>query len=351
MGASEDTQNASSRPTGYERSVLEAVIETVPNGILVVDENREFFTYNERFVEMWDIPANVVAAGDDQRALDSVLDSLVDPSGFLDTVEYFYDNPRETGESELELDDGRIFERYTAPALDAEGAYYGRVWVFEDVTERVRNRRELRRTNERLEAFMSVLAHDLRSPLNVAAGRTELAREETGNDHLDPVVRAHDRMETMLEDLLALARGEEGPDDVRAVSLAELVRKAWANTPTADATLRIETERSLRADPRLLRELLRNLLANAVHHGGDAVTVTVDDLSGGFAVADDGPGVPEFEREDVFEARYTTKDSGTGLGLSVVSQVVNAHDWTVDIAESNAGGARFEVTGVDSPGA
>jgi len=361
MGASNDMGEAGREP-GYERSVLEAVIETVPNGILVVDENREFFTYNNQFIEMWDIPEEVVVSGDDQQALDAVLDSLVDPSAFLETVEYFYDHPHGESQDELELTDGRVFERYTGPARDDEDGYYGRVWVFEDVTERVRARREFEQKNERLEAFIDILTHDLQSPLNVAAGRTELAREETGNEHLAAVVRSHERMQTMLDELLTLACGEKDPNKAEAVSLADLAHRSWETVPTADATLRVDTERTFRADPRLLRELLENLLGNAVEHGstgsrtqsddaarhgGENVTVTVGDFPGGFYVADDGPGIPESERERVFETRYTTDDDGTGLGLRIVSQVANAHGWNVEITESDEGGARFEVTGVD----
>jgi signal transduction histidine kinase len=86
-----------------------------------------------------------------------------------------------------------------------------------------------------------------------------------------------------------------------------------------------------------------------VEHGsaGDAtVTVTVGDLPDGFYVADDGPGIPATERGSVFEAGYSTDSGGTGFGLSIVATIAEAHGWTVEVTESEAGGARFEVTGV-----
>ncbi len=77
------------------------------------------------------------------------------------------------------------------------------------------------------------------------------------------------------------------------------------------------------------------------------MTITIGELANGFYLADDGSGIPEDERDDVFEAGYTTTEQGTGFGLSIVKQVVEAHDWEISITESAEGGARFEVTNVD----
>ena len=87
---------------------------------------------------------------------------------------------------------------------------------------------------------------------------------------------------------------------------------------------------------------------DSVEHGGAGGTVTVGPLSdgSGFYVADDGPGIPAAERETIFETGYTTSDSGTGFGLSIVEDVVREHGWDVSVTESDAGGARFEFRGV-----
>jgi signal transduction histidine kinase len=95
------------------------------------------------------------------------------------------------------------------------------------------------------------------------------------------------------------------------------------------------------ADPERLRELLENLLGNAVDHGGRSVRVGATDE--GFYVADDGPGVPPEEREQVFERSYTGDDGNTGLGLTIVRRIAEAHGWTVRVVESEDGGARFEL--------
>ena len=68
----------------------------------------------------------------------------------------------------------------------------------------------------------------------------------------------------------------------------------------------------------------------------------------GFYVADDGPGIPEHKRDEIFEAGYTTGEEGTGLGLAIVRSIVEAHGWEISAAESGGGGARFEIRGVQT---
>jgi signal transduction histidine kinase len=145
------------------------------------------------------------------------------------------------------------------------------------------------------------------------------------------------------------------------VALGSLARECWQTAPTAEATLRVETEAAVRADEGRLRQLLENLFRNSVEHGSTgaadadfgadypaegSVTVTVGDLPDGFFVADDGPGIPVSERERVFESGYSSRREGTGFGLDIVRRVADVHGWEVTLTESAAGGARFEFTGV-----
>lgn len=79
------------------------------------------------------------------------------------------------------------------------------------------------------------------------------------------------------------------------------------------------------------------------------MTITVGEIAdeSGFFVADDGEGIAEDEREDVFQAGYSTAAKGTGFGLKIVHDIVTAHDWAIHITDSTEGGARFEITGVE----
>ena len=216
-----------------------------------------------------------------------------------------------------------------------------------DISERKRREAELRRQNERLDEFAGVVSHDLRNPLNVAEGRLSLVAEECDSDHIDDVEGALARMSELIDDLLTLARSDGQVGELRSVALREITRRCWRTVDTADATLTVTADRRVSADPSRLRQLLENLMRNAVEHGGDDVTVTVGELADGFYVEDDGAGIPDDEREAVFEAGYTTDRRGTGFGLSIASRVAAVHGWDIDVADGADGGTRFEITGVE----
>ncbi|WEL18659.1 Signal transduction histidine kinase [Halorhabdus sp. SVX81] len=213
--------------------------------------------------------------------------------------------------------------------------------------ERHRQEVQLRLQNERLEEFTSVVSHDLRNPLNVAHARVNILRDEADNDHLETASRALDRMEALIEDLLTLAQQGRTIDDLSTVRLDVVAEGCRENVDTADAAVIVDTDATVRADGSRLQELLGNLLRNSIEHGGAAVTITLGDLADGFYVADDGPGISADDREQVFEMGYSTSEGGTGFGLMIVEGIAEAHGWDVRVTESEAGGARFEITGVD----
>jgi signal transduction histidine kinase/DNA-binding NarL/FixJ family response regulator len=214
---------------------------------------------------------------------------------------------------------------------------------------------ELRKTaqalqsqNEQLDQFVSVVSHDLRNPLRVAEGNLELAREEYHSKHLDTVADAHDRMDSLIEDLLALAHSGGQVESVETVNLASLVQKCWGHVATGEATFVTDIDQQLRADRSRLQQLLENLIRNAVEHVGTDVTITIGEVDGGFYIEDNGPGIPDEERDAVFEMGYSTTEGGTGFGLSIVKQVAETHGWDVRVTDGSDGGARFEITGVQS---
>ncbi|WP_243700493.1 PAS domain S-box protein [Halorussus pelagicus] len=254
-----------------------------------------------------------------------------------------------------------------------------------DVTERRKRKQKVERQNERLKEFASVVSHDLRNPLNVAQGHLDLARETGDEKHFEKTVSALERMESLIEDLLKLARQGQDVSETETLDLETIVRHSWGTVSTGGATIDVgDGLGEIEADEGRLKELFENLFRNAVEHGstssrpadddavehaGDDVTVSVGrlgdgvtpceesipdpsseeshtafDSSNGFYVADDGPGIPAEEREKVFEHGHTTAEDGSGLGLSIVSSIVDAHEWNVRVCESETGGARFEIS-------
>lgn len=253
-------------------------------------------------------------------------------------------------EEEVPTGDGmRTFLTLKSPIFDESDAPDGVCAVTTDITERVEYKRELERQNDRLEKFTSIVSHDLRTPLTTAAGRLELATEECDSDHLDAMARSLDRIRGIIDETLTLAREGRTVGDRELVRFSDRLDRWWEDVATANAELEVKAGVAVRGDPGRLRQLFENLFRNAVSHGGRSVTVRVGALDGGgFYVEDNGPGIPPDERDAVFEHGYTTADGGIGFGLAIVEEIVKAHGWEIRAAESDDGGARFEITGVET---
>jgi signal transduction histidine kinase/FixJ family two-component response regulator len=219
----------------------------------------------------------------------------------------------------------------------------------EQALDRLAREADLQRQNERLDEFVSVVSHDLRNPLNVVSGMLDLAEETGDPDYFQRCRVATDRMEELIDDLLTLARQGQEVTEPEPVSLPSVVQSAWETVDTESATLTLDADGEILADEGRLRQLVENLLRNAVDHGGPEVRITVGETteSPGFYVADDGPGVPLDRRDRVFEHGYSTADRGTGLGLSIVHEVAAAHGWTATVTDSETDGTRIEITGVE----
>jgi PAS domain S-box-containing protein len=259
------------------------------------------------------------------------------------------------GEVINERKDGtRYVVDQTIAPLDDDGSIAGFVAINRDVSAIKEYERELEAQNERLKQYGQTVAHDLRNPL--ALLDAELTQFEMTVDDAGETVDAErvdqlcadigttvDRMETLIDDLLAMAEQGQRVLEFESTSLDAVATEAWEQIDTASATLSVE-DTDVDADPDRLRELLSNLFRNAVEHAGEDVRVRVTplDFSAGFAVADDGPGIPESDRDDVFDHGFTTAADGTGFGLAIVERIANAHGWSVSVTEGRDGGARFE---------
>ena len=243
--------------------------------------------------------------------------------------------------------DGSVFwGRCTLSPL-SNGSFDGYAVVTQDTTTRKQYERMLERQNDRLKEFTDILSHDLRTPLAVIEGRVALFRETGDTEHLSVIETTTERMDRLVEDLLRVARQGQVVENPKPTDLAAVLDIAREGTLPDTATLSYEPVSLVVADADRLVQVFENLLRNAVEHGGDTVTVRVGPLPGGFFVEDGGPGIPEADRDRVFDHGYTTRADGTGYGLSVVRSVVGAHGWDVSVTAGTDGGARFEITGVE----
>ncbi|RLM59224.1 PAS domain-containing sensor histidine kinase [Halobellus sp. Atlit-31R] len=333
--------------------------------VFAVDDDRTVAFANERFYEItglspsevvgtdYELVRRVVAEGLD--ALRTVVESVLTGESSEERVELVMEHP----------EDAPVPRRLPAQArvttIRADGSNVGALVSLRRIGTRKTYERRLERQNERLEEFASVVAHDLRNPLNVAEGHLEIAAGQCDSEHLEPVAGALDRMWNIIEDTLSLAKQGHYVGETERVDLSDLVRQCWATVSTPDATLEVEPGAAVEADADRLRNLFENLFRNAVEHGGRSrgsdpgetaeggersVTIRVGLVDDGFFVEDDGCGIPVEDRDRVFELGYSTAEEGTGYGLAIVRWIAEAHGWDVAVVDSDDG-ARFEFTDVD----
>jgi two-component system, OmpR family, sensor kinase len=225
-----------------------------------------------------------------------------------------------------------------------------------------------RRSEDRMRRFVADASHELRTPLTSIRGFAELARQRGGELRPDEMRRIEDeakRMGLLVDDLLLLARlDQQRPLAHEPVDLLELagdaVRDAKAIQP--ERTVRLEVLPGSEApvvtgDEARLRQVLGNLLSNALHHTSESAPVTVavgteKSTAGRRAVVhvrDSGPGLSDEYKSRVFERFYradsarTRATGGSGLGLSIVAALVEAHGGTIDVTDTPGGGATFTV--------
>ncbi|MFB6140270.1 MAG: PAS domain S-box protein [Halosimplex sp.] len=331
------------------RRKYRTLVEIAPDAVFVADaETGEILEVNRRATELMEEPADALV-GRDQ----TTLHPSEDRDRYRDLFRRHVGDERVT-EARFEDGDDIYVETATGERVPIEiSAQVTRIEgrevvmaLFRDVSERKAYERDLHRQIDRLETLAHVLSHDLRNPLNVAMGGVEMAKRSGELDRLDPVERAHDRIADIIDDVLTMVRDGYEVERLEPVELASLVSECWATVATDDASVRVDRNGLCYADPGRVRNLFENLFRNAVEHAGPDVTVRVRITEEGFVVGDDGPGIPESEREEVFDPGWTTESDGTGLGLNIVSEIAAAHDWSVAAGESESGGAAFRFTGV-----
>ncbi len=144
--------------------LLRAAVEGGLDGMVVVSADRTMIASNHQFQQMWPIPPDIIASGSDDDALDSVLDKVVDPDGFMARVRELYAQPTGSARDELLLRDGRVFDRYGTGLTDDDGRYLGWAWYFRDVTTERAAARESIAAGERFAQLATTLQESLLPP-------------------------------------------------------------------------------------------------------------------------------------------------------------------------------------------
>lgn len=323
--------------TSVPRAWYRELVGAVPNGVLVLfDADLRY-----RLVGPDTLPfsgqssATMVGKTVDELFPESVVTTL------RPHLEATIDGDPRSFDTEYE---GQIHHIETQP-VEIEGDRFG-VLITQEVTEARETTEELREQNERLDQFASMVSHDLRNPLAIAKGRLELYEQTGDAEHLAVLEESLDRIETLTVDLLALARHGTRGAELETFDIESVAQTAWEMVDTRSASLETESG-MLDGQPSQIQAALENLFRNAIGHGGDRVTVRVGPLPDGFYVEDTGRGIPDEERESVFEHGFSTGYSGSGVGLTIVSRIAEANSLSVELTESPEGGARFEFHPVE----
>jgi len=311
---------------------LAAVLDSMTEGVIVADAQHRVMLVNPSARALLSLPA-----GDNQQGLGMFTDQLMPTSE-------------------------RVIRSYSSSVRDDTGATLGTVTVLRDTT---RDQEVERLKSE----FLTVVSHELQTPLTAIKGALELVLDDDTGElsrvqrrFLDTIDRNCARLVGLVGDLLDLSRLEAGRIELepQALDTCSVVRGALAAVAnlfeSRGTTVRVDVPESLPpilGDRRRVEQILTNLLSNAAKYtpGGGLVEVSARSENGHveLAVTDNGPGVPEPEREMVFDKFYRGREAirhgeaGSGLGLAIVKSLVELHGGSICVENSQPRGARFVV--------
>jgi two-component system, cell cycle sensor histidine kinase and response regulator CckA len=375
-------------------SLLRATLESTADGILVVNREGAIVGSNERFARMWRFSGDSAVTTEaprggspipssDEEALAFVLHQLKDREGFLAKVRELYAHPEAASFDTIELEDGRVFERYSQPQT-LDGHPVGRVWSFRDVTSRMRAEEERRQLEAQMQQAQKLeslgvlaggIAHDFNNLLTAILGHADLALlgmapEAPGRDNLREIASASRRAAELCRQMLAYAgRGRMVVEPVDLSRLVQDLVHLLQVSISKKALLRCRLAEELpviEADPAQVRQVVMNLVINASEAIGDhdgVIGITTGALECSSAdlrsslhteepppgryvfleVADTGHGMDAETQRRVFDPFFTTKFAGRGLGLAAVLGIVRKHNGAIRVASEPGAGTTFRI--------
>jgi signal transduction histidine kinase len=341
-------------------ALQEALLDSTVDGICLTDVTGNIVLANaplQRFAVELGLPLHGTVAA---RLL-TLADRTTEPARFATRMR---DLGRDLAPSEDEFElaeSGRVFRGYTAPVARKDGTVVGRIWTLREVTAD-------RRLERLRDAFVNADSHELRTPLTSMSGFLELLADEehalapAGRRYLEVIRRSNSRLEGAVENLLLVAQIEAErlelrpePTDLTALASAA-VEAALPAAAENGIGLRLEVDDHLplEADAARLRQVLDNLVSNALKFTPDGGSVTLSARNGSgplrVEVTDTGIGVPQDELGQLFSRFYRASTAtrraipGTGVGLVIARAIVEAHGGTISLESTEGAGTRVSVT-------
>jgi PAS domain S-box-containing protein len=362
----------------WKSAFLEAQVDSALDAILVVDGNVRRILQNQRLLQLFKVPKSIAEDSDDSKLLEHVRSKIKRSKQFIERVEYLYAHPEETGRDEIELVDGTILDRYSAPVLGRDGKYYGRIWTFRDITDRRRLEEQFRQS-QKMDAIGQLaggVAHDINNILGVINLQSELLRvtDSLTAEQLECVTEINatvQRASALTRQLLLFSRREMfQPRNVdlseSITGIAKMLRRILGETIQVQLKL-APAPMLIHGDAGMMDQVLLNLAVNsrdAMPQGGQLVIETTavefDEFAAAsntpsqqmrpgsyvcLSVSDNGCGIARENLAKIFEPFFTTKDvgKGTGLGLATVFGIVQQHQGWINVYSEVNHGTTFRI--------
>jgi signal transduction histidine kinase len=302
-------------------------------------------------MDLMHIPREMLDAGNDTPVLSRAMERAEAPQDFYEKICRIYDKPFDTSRDEVVLKGGVIIDRYSAPMIDRDGGYCGRVWYFRDITEKkhadeVHLRFEAERHHSRMmELFIARLGHDLKTPITPVMALMPIVKTRVSDPELSRMLDICYQSVVNIRELTDKAckfvkLSSPPPESLTRVCLAGIVTEVLAeNKPDLDqkgmdSILAIDPGLKVMAVSGQLRELFRNLITNAVRFSaeGGTISVSAQQTEHGISVAvrDNGAGIDPESLEHIFDEFYKADESRhnldfPGLGLAICRKIVTNH--------------------------
>ena len=291
------------------------------------------------------------------QAMQADLQEWLDRASAGEYVEYEATHPLPHG--------GEItVEGTIRPVVGEDGTPQSLIASARNVTERIEHERQLEESNARLEKFAYVASHDLQEPLRTISNYIELVAEEYADDldeeaeeFIDVVVTGSERMQSMINGLLDYSRVTTRGDEFEPVDTEQAVTDVVSDLQVMlrehDGSVEVGSLPTVEADGDQFRQLVQNLVKNALEHGEDDVDIEIRAEEGPesfrFEVRDDGPGIEPNRQEKIFRIfksskQYQTSSQAKGIGLAICDNIAQRHGGDIWVESTPGEGATFVFT-------